>query len=60
MRFYACKAKNWGNNSFPMGEDGYAVMVIENDSLKNIKWLPEDMFRKVFGSVEKTNLEVEE
>ncbi len=49
MKFFACKALNWGNNDWPVGMEGYCVMVTEGDQAGLIKWFPPDLFYAVFG-----------
>lgn len=50
MKFFACKAMNWGNNDWPIGEMGYCVMITEGDKVGLIKWFPVDLFEQVFGN----------
>ena len=60
MRFFACEADNWGNNDFPIGERGYAVLVIDNGQCGTVKWFPSALFEKTFGSIRDVNESEEE
>ena len=49
MNYIACKALNWGNNDFPIGELGYCVVFVSDGKTTSIKWFPELMFNELFG-----------
>lgn len=61
MKFFACEADNWGGNAFPIGERGYAVLIINDEGktpqCESVKWFPSDLFIKTFGSIENMNKE---
>ena len=46
MKYFACKALNWGNNDYPVGEEGFCVIFADGVS---VKWFPCDLFYQLFG-----------
>lgn len=49
MRYFACKALNWGSNEYPIGEEGFCVIFADGDTMKSVKWFPCDLFYQLFG-----------
>ena len=49
MRYFACKALNWGSNDYPVGEEGFCVIFADGDTMKSVKWFPCDLFYQLFG-----------
>jgi hypothetical protein len=48
MRYIACKSLNWGNNGYPVGEEGYCVIFMNDGSVSSIRWFSQEMFEELF------------